>query len=187
MPEDVGGTPPYDGPDPDDSHDHGGADEEFATVVFDEDFVRSAAVHEPSAVERLLAAAEARAQASEAEGHLFGRPGPGEDFGPHHEGADGEFGYHSDLDEFYDGEPDEDYGHGYARWHRPVAWMLALVMGVGMVALAFTAVTRGASSPSRQEPGRPTTSSEVDKGMPAAPGAGIGRPEAQLSGVPGRP
>ena len=24
------------------------------------------------------------------------------------------------------------------RWHRPVAWMLALVMGIGMVALAFT-------------------------------------------------
>ena len=61
MPDDVGGKPFPDGWEPDD--DRGGADEEFASVVFDEDFVRSAAVHEPTAVERLLAAAEARAEA----------------------------------------------------------------------------------------------------------------------------
>uniref|UniRef100_UPI000AEF2297 SCO2584 family spore wall biosynthesis protein n=2 Tax=Streptomyces TaxID=1883 RepID=UPI000AEF2297 len=55
MPDDVGGKPFPDGWEPDD--DRGGADEDFASVVFDEDFVRSAPVHEPTAVERLLAAA----------------------------------------------------------------------------------------------------------------------------------
>ena len=54
-------------------------------------------------------------------------------------------------DDLYDPDILED-GYGRrpygapARWHRPVAWVLALVMGVGMVALAFTAVYRGASS-----------------------------------------
>lgn len=67
MPEDVGGTPFPDGWEPDDDHDRGVSDEEFASVVFDEAFVRAAVVHEPTAVERLLAAAQARAEASEAE------------------------------------------------------------------------------------------------------------------------
>ncbi|PWS42147.1 hypothetical protein DKT74_23705, partial [Streptomyces sp. ZEA17I] len=64
MPDDVGGKPFPDGWEPDD--DRGGADKDFASVVFDEDFVRAAVVHEPTAVERLLAAAEARAQADAA-------------------------------------------------------------------------------------------------------------------------
>ena len=59
MPEDVGGTPFPDGWEPDDDHDRGVSDEEFASVVFDEAFVRAAVVHEPTAVERLLAAAQA--------------------------------------------------------------------------------------------------------------------------------
>ena len=67
VPEDVGGTPFPDGWEPDDDHDRGVSDEEFASVVFDEAFVRAAVVHEPTAVERLLAAAQARAEASEAE------------------------------------------------------------------------------------------------------------------------
>ncbi|MGW3802578.1 SCO2584 family spore wall biosynthesis protein, partial [Streptomyces clavifer] len=61
MPDDVGGRPFPDGGEPDD--DRGGADEDFAAVVFDEDFVQSAEMHEPTAVERLLAAAQARAEA----------------------------------------------------------------------------------------------------------------------------
>ncbi|MEV8108097.1 hypothetical protein AB0Q97_38395, partial [Streptomyces sp. NPDC088135] len=61
MPDDVGGRPFPDGWEPDD--DRGGADEDFASVVFDEDFVRAAEIHEPTAVERLLAAAQARAEA----------------------------------------------------------------------------------------------------------------------------
>ncbi|MGQ4427900.1 hypothetical protein ACN6LL_003032 [Streptomyces violaceoruber] len=63
MPEDVGGTPFPDGREPDDDHDRGVSDEEFASVVFDEAFVRAAAVHEPTAVERLLAAAVVQEQA----------------------------------------------------------------------------------------------------------------------------
>ncbi|GAA2227589.1 hypothetical protein GCM10010232_11600 [Streptomyces amakusaensis] len=61
MPDDVGGRPFPDGWEPDD--DRGGADEDFAPVVFDEDFVKAALIREPSAVERLLAAAQARAEA----------------------------------------------------------------------------------------------------------------------------
>jgi hypothetical protein len=133
-------------------------DEEFASVVFDEAFVRAATVHEPTAVERLLAAAQARAEAQEAEARRAHRRGThGDDeryedgFGP-----DGDFGHDRDFDDLDDPEilegrygARDSYGRAYgkqARWHRPVAWVLALVMGIGMVALAFTAVYRGASS-----------------------------------------
>ncbi|MDG4858398.1 hypothetical protein P8605_09575, partial [Streptomyces sp. T-3] len=85
VPDDVGGSPFPDGWEPDDDH-HGGADEEFAAVVFDEDFVRAAPIHEPTAVERLLAAAQARAEAEAA------RHAPA-----HGAGAD------DDPDEFFDG------------------------------------------------------------------------------------
>ncbi|TGB07238.1 hypothetical protein [Streptomyces sp. MZ04] len=173
MPEDVGGTPSFpDGWEPDDDRDRGGADEEFASVVFDEDFVKAAEVHEPTAVERLLAAAQARAEASEAEARRARTRGPGRDspdddlyedgFGPD---DGGEFGHDPDLDDVYDREFTEDgYGRpggytGQARWHRPVAWMLALLMGIGMVALAFTAVYRGASS-GRQDRIPPPASTE---------------------------
>ncbi len=153
MPEDVGGTPFPDGSEPDDDH-HGSADEEFAAVVFDEDFVRSAPVHEPTAVERLLAAAEARAEASEAEARRARtrRARSDDDFYDDPYDPDGSRGHDQEYDDdLYDPDLLED-GYGRrpygapARWHRPVAWLLALVMGVGMVALAFTAVYRGASS-----------------------------------------
>ncbi|MFF2650633.1 hypothetical protein [Streptomyces sp. NPDC058045] len=165
MPEDVGGTPSADGREPDD--DHGMADEEFATVVFDEDFVRAAAFHEPSAVERLLAAAEARA---EAEAHRSRSHGSGLEDDPYPPlGPDGR-----PLDGAYD-EDDllpEGYGHGGpSRWHRPVAWLLALVMGVGMVALAFAAVYRGASSGGRQDQVPPPASTEVERTSPGSPPA----------------
>lgn len=160
MPEDVGGTPSGDGREPDDDRDRGGMDEEFASVVFDEAFVRAAVVHEPTAVERLLAAAQARAEAQEAEARrAHPRSARGDDeryedgFAPD-EGAG--FGHVRGLHDLEDtevlggrygvpGTYSRAYGKG-ARWHRPVAWLLALVMGVGMVALAFTAVYRGASS-----------------------------------------
>ncbi|MCF3964418.1 SCO2584 family spore wall biosynthesis protein [Streptomyces fuscigenes] len=154
MPDDVGGRPFKDGREPDDDR---GANEEFATVVFDEDFVRAAAFHEPTAVERLLAAAQARAEAEAARAR-GGRPAPDEE--------------HELWDELYSrrhpDECDDDardpyaphpYGphggvlrpyRGRARWHRPVAWLLAVLMGVGMVALAFSAV-RGASGGGRQD------------------------------------
>ncbi|MEU1487284.1 hypothetical protein [Streptomyces sp. NPDC005752] len=181
MPDDVGGRPFQDGWEPDD--DREGADEDFASVVFDEDFVRSAEIHEPTAVERLLAAAEARAEAEAGRA----RPGGGsldddlyDGYGP-----DGVYGRQRAFGGLHDpGDPDgadEDdespYGrHGgslrpyrsTARWHRPVAWLLALLMGIGMVALAFSAVFRGAAG-NRQDQVPPPVTSGVDKPGAAPP------------------
>ncbi|GAA2597332.1 SCO2584 family spore wall biosynthesis protein [Streptomyces tubercidicus] len=216
MPDDVGGKPFPDGEEPDEHHhgSHGKADEEFASVVFDEEFVRSARIHEPSAVERMLAAAEARAEAEAA------RSGPG--FGPEGEdpdeagprsrrrsrGADDYDGY-ADYGEYGDGEygdypPHDPYGpyggalrpyRGSTRWHRPVAWVLAVVMGIGLVALAFSAVYRG-SAGRTQSPAPAPTSSGVDSpvtggtdsvrtarpGLPSPPSAEPLRPS--FSAVP---
>ncbi|WP_164555722.1 MULTISPECIES: hypothetical protein [unclassified Streptomyces] len=170
VPEDVGGTPFPDGWEPDDDHDRGVSDEEFASVVFDEAFVRAAEVHEPTAVERLLAAAEARAEASEAEARRGRARGERYD-----DGYRGYRGGHGD-DDWDDADALEDehgspggYG-GPVRWHRPVAWVLALVMGIGMVALAFSAVYRGSSS-NRQDPVPPPASTGVDRGGAATPSA----------------
>lgn len=187
MPEDVGGTPFPDGWEPDDDHDRGVSDEEFASVVFDEAFVRAAVVHEPTAVERLLAAAEARAAAQEAEARrAHSRGARGDDdryddgFGP--DGSEFGHGRDDELDDLDDTEilegrhgADGAYGRPYGkqtRWHRPVAWILALVMGIGMVALAFTAVYRGASSGGRGEqvPPPPSTTG-VEQGTPTGPSA----------------
>lgn len=184
MPEDVGGTPFDDGWEPDDDRDRGGSDEEFASVVFDDDFVQAAVVHEPTAVERLLAAAQARAEAQETEtrrAHARGTRGDDErveeGFGPDEGGG---FGRGRDLDDLDDTEILEGrygasgtYGRAYrkgARWHRPVAWMLALVMGVGMVALAFAAVYRGASSGRQEQVPPPRTG--LEQGQEAGAGTG---------------
>jgi len=170
--EDVGGSPYSDGAD------HGGADDEFATVVFDEAFVRSAAVHEPSARERQLAAAEARLEPDTVgQGRGFELTVTGEalplELRPH------------------PGDPDDDrlypdpwsgrdrvrrrsrWGRSAGfdplraargrqvaqqRWHRPVAWVLAVVMGVGVVAVAVAAIYRGVGGPP-ESPHRPEPSS----------------------------
>ena len=183
MPEDVGGTPFPDGWEPDDDHDRGVSDEEFASVVFDEAFVRAAVVHEPTAVERLLAAAQARAEASEAEARRARARGDRYDdvYGPD---GPGDFGHDSDFDDLDDSD-DLDGRHGsfgpygkQVRWHRPVAWMLAVVMGVGMVALAFAAVYRGASSGSR-DPVPPPATTGLEQGSAAPPSA-----SAEYSGPP---
>ncbi|MEU1533421.1 hypothetical protein [Streptomyces fagopyri] len=185
VPEDVGGTPFPDGWEPDDDRDRGAADEEFASVVFDEDFVRAAVIHEPTAVERLLAAAQARAEASEAEArraHARGTRGDDEryedGFGPD---GHGEHDRDPDLDDLDDADVLEGrygapgtYGRIYgkhARWHRPVAWLLAVVMGIGMVALAFTAVYRGAAS-NRQDQVPPPASTGLEQGREKATGTG---------------
>ncbi|WP_245766844.1 hypothetical protein [Streptomyces colonosanans] len=175
--------PFHDGREPDDDRDRGGRDEEFASVVFDEAFVRAAVVHEPTAVERLLAAAEARAEAQEAQEAQEAearrararRARADEDGFGSDEGR--EFGLGRELDDLDDLEILEGhygarggYGRG-ARWHRPVAWMLALVMGIGMVALAFTAVYRGASS-GRQEPVPSPTRTGLEQGQKATAGTG---------------
>ncbi|MGW0417471.1 SCO2584 family spore wall biosynthesis protein [Streptomyces sp. NPDC003015] len=188
MPEDVGGTPFPDGWEPDDDHDRGVSDEEFASVVFDEAFVQAAVVHEPTAVERLLAAARARAEASEAEARRA-RPRAeryDDGYGP------GGFGHDPELDDLDDtdilegryGAPGT-YGK-QVRWHRPVAWMLALVMGIGMVALAFTAVYRGASSGSRDRV-PPPASTGLEQGSTVTPSASADYSQPAVSAVPRTP
>ncbi len=188
MPEDVGGTPFSDGWEPDDDHDRGVSDEEFASVVFDEAFVQAAAVHEPTAVERLLAAAQARAEASEAEARRARARGERYDDGYGPEGA--EFGQ-----DHYDDEPDDTHvlGDGpygpygkQVRWHRPVAWFLAVVMGIGMVALAFAAVYRGGSSGSRDRVPAPA-STGLEQGSASAPAASADHSRPAVSAVPPSP
>ncbi|MFV0129935.1 hypothetical protein ACLGI4_19880 [Streptomyces sp. HMX112] len=178
MPDDVGGGPFANGREPDD--DRGGADDDVASVVFDEDFVRAAEVHEPSAVERLLAAAQARAEAEAARARAGGGTGEEEPYddayGPDPYGRrDCGDGYDPLI--HHDG-PYGPYGGALwpyrpsARWHRPVAWVLAVVMGVGMVVLAFAAVHRGASGSRDDRIPAPATSG-VDE-PPAGPGRTTG-------------
>ncbi|WP_408055931.1 SCO2584 family spore wall biosynthesis protein [Streptomyces blattellae] len=191
MPEDVGGTPFPDGWEPDDDHDRGVSDEEFASVVFDEAFIRAAVVHEPTAVERLLAAAQARAEASEAEARRAHRRSEryGDGFGPDGRGG---FGHDPEFDDLDDPEsPDGRYGapgsYGkQVRWHRPVAWLLAVLMGIGMVALAFTAVYRGASSNNRDRVPTPA-STGLEQGSAAAPSASASYSQPPVPATPRTP
>nr|WP_157164688.1 hypothetical protein [Streptomyces typhae] len=204
-----------DGWEPDDDRDHGDADEEFASVVFDEDFVRAAEIHEPTAVERLLAAAQARAEASEAEARRGrtrrrGTGSPDDDYDdyPYHDGYgpddNGEFGPdYADYAEYADDADDRDFlegGHGRygryrrygrrnpkVRWHRPVAWMLALLLGIGMVAFAFAAVYRGAAS-GRQDRIPPPATTEIEQNAgPADAGTPSASADFGQSPVPAEP
>ncbi|WP_035806164.1 SCO2584 family spore wall biosynthesis protein [Kitasatospora mediocidica] len=198
MAEDVGGSPYSDGAD------HGGADDEFATVVFDEAFVRSAAVHEPTARERQLAAAEARLEPEAVPGWALEPAGPeGYDglpleLRPHPSGLDDDriytdpwvgprrpaarrratrwpgYGSRAQL------------GRGQVaqqRWHRPVAWVLVVLMGASLVAVAVAAVYRGSggagSAPGRH-PGVGSSSSYV----PVQPAVPAGPATAAVSAVP---
>lgn len=188
MPEDVGGTPFPDGWEPDDDHDHGVSDEEFASVVFDEAFVQAATVHEPTAVERLLAAAQARAEASDAEARRAHARGERYDdaYGP--EGT--EFGQDPEDDELEDTYVlgDRRFG-GYGkqvRWHRPVAWVLAVVMGIGMVALAFAAVYRGGSAGTRDGIPAPAPTG-LEQGSAAAPSVSADTAQPPASAIPRSP
>lgn len=176
----MGGKPLSEGDEPE-GHSHGDAKDAFASVVFDEDFVRAATIHEPSAVERMLAAAQARAETEAA--RRRGRRRSEDE--PYEEGY-GDFGHDPDDDSDLDGgfgrdedgefgpygrygSPGRRYG-GHGRWHRAVAWLLAVLMGVGVVALAFAAVYRSASG-SRQDPSPPPATSGVDTTPPGRPGA----------------
>ncbi|MDH6110496.1 hypothetical protein P3T36_003534 [Kitasatospora sp. MAP12-15] len=187
MAEDVGGSPYSDGAD------HGGADDEFATVVFDEAFVRCAAVHEPSARERQLAAAEARLEPDTVPGWSLEPAGPDGYDGlplelrPHPSGLDDDRIY---TDPWVG--PARPAGRrratrwpGYGtrgalgrrqiaqqRWHRPVAWVLVILMGASLVAVAVAAVYRGAgaSAPGHAPGVGGTTSSSV----PVQPHVSVG-------------
>jgi hypothetical protein len=187
VPEDVGGSPFPDGWEPDDEHDRGVSDEEFASVVFDEAFVQAATVHEPTAVERLLAAAQARAEASEAEARRARSRGERYDDGYGPEGTAFGQDRDDDLDDTYvlgDGALGP-YGK-QVRWHRPVAWVLAVVMGIGMVALAFAAVYRGGSSGSRDRVPAPA-STGLEQGSASAPAASADHSRPAVSAVPPSP
>ncbi|MDH6578705.1 hypothetical protein [Kitasatospora sp. MAP5-34] len=173
MAEDVGGLPYSDGAD------HGDADDEFATVVFDEAFVRSAAVHEPSAGERQLAAAEARFEpdtsALARSYDVSGADGLPLELRPHPSGFDDDRLY---SDPWSGGHrPGRAWrrsrwgraaryeavrrGSGrrvaHQRWHRPVALVLAVVMGVSLVAVAVAAIYRGVGGGATESPRRPET------------------------------
>ncbi|WP_377271467.1 hypothetical protein [Peterkaempfera sp. SMS 1(5)a] len=170
MPEDVGGSPDPDGAD------HGGADDAFAAVVLDEAFIRAATVHEPSAHERMLAAVEARLELE--------ATGAGRALGGVDETRDDNLP--EELRPYRDDEYEADWVQSashrrrrritgrrirstaqhrgrhaavHVRWHRPVAWFLAVVMGLGVVAVAVAAVYRGTGGssatpgPSRSESG----------------------------------
>ncbi|GLW72216.1 hypothetical protein Kpho02_45150 [Kitasatospora phosalacinea] len=211
MAEDVGGSPYSDGAD------HGGADDEFATVVFDENFVRSAAVHEPSALERQLAAAEARLepeQAGAARSYEFTESAEFGEFAEFTEFAAGGEALPLELrplpggldeDRFY---PDPWSGCdrqerrtrrprvrafdplrggtvAQQRWHRPVAWVLALVMGVGLVALSVAAVYRGVGGGGQETPTRPSSGSSSQSG--GGPSRGNGGSGGSPAAVPGQP
>lgn len=185
-----------DGWEPDDDHDRGVSDEEFASVVFDEAFVQAAVVHEPTAVERLLAAAQARAEASEAEARRARARGDRYD-DPYGPDGPGPFGHDPDYDDLDDDVAAWERHYGdvgpygrQARWHRPVAWVLALVMGIGMVALAFAAVYRGASAGSRDKVPLPASTGLGQGGglIPSATAeATAGQMRSPVSAVPRTP
>lgn len=183
----MGGRPFQNGWEPDD--DRGGAEEDFASVVFGEDFVKAATIHEPTAVERLLAAAEARAEAEAAKARAGGLIGEDDFFdeflreAADQDGLGGAYG-HPDPATVTSGGPDDGEGgpygphggvlrpyRGRARWYRPIAWLMAMAMGIGMVALAFSAVYRGASSSRQDQVPSPVTTTGVE----SAPGV-VGGP-----------
>lgn len=286
VPDDVGGQPFPDGEEPE--YHPGAADEEFAALVLDEDFVRSAAIHEPTAVERILAAAQSHAESDTVrgfeDGYVYGpgaegefgldddpdgaadpdglagaddddpddpdddegrfdrsdyteylepadgdeydhyeSHGPYESYAPYHFNSTGDsgnyspheygrFAHYDQYDQYgqyirfginrrYDPRFDlgDEHGsdfrrrpahgkhsaasrrrrpyRGHARWQRPVAWLLALMMGIGMVALALGAVYRGTSQ-QRQDPSPPPATTGVDS-------SGKGRDGAQhMTGIP---
>lgn len=171
-------------------------------MVLDEAFVRSAAVHEPSARERQLAAAEARFEpetAGQGWGHdlpsggtgdglpLELRPypggldddrrypdpwsGPGRTAGRRRAGRwgrTGRWGRHAVYDPVRAAR-----GRCVAqqRWHRPVAWVLAVIMGVSLVAVAVAAVYQGVGAAGGRSTQRPGTGSSTPGSTSAPPSA----------------
>lgn len=154
------GPEPPEGP-PEFGEDPERAGDELSAVVFDEHFVRSATFHEPSAAERLLAAAPPTPPPTPAP------PAPaveiGDDPVPLHEPRT-EGGFRpagTPIGPF--GDPDDLGGPIRSTWWRQsVAWVLALLMGIGVVAMAITAVTPGRTGQNPTGP-QPTVGTPVPK------------------------
>jgi hypothetical protein len=162
---DARGPEPPDGP-PEFGDDPEHAGDDWSSVVFDDHFVRAASIHEPTAAERQLAAAPTT-------------PPPPADFG------EDPYVLHEPRTERGSGVSDDVWGDdfgGPARaswWRQSVAWVLAVLMGVGVVAMAVTAVAPGRSgqNPPVPQPTVGTPASEthtgrpgsVDNTLPAAP------------------
>lgn len=127
-------------------------------MVLDEAFVQAAVFHEPSAHERMLAAARTDTTLR------AGYEEPAE-LAEHDDDDDTEHDLGGEYDELYAQRVRTYRGH-QARWHRSVAWVLAVVMGVGVVALTFAAVYRSAGG-GRQQPVAPSPTGRV--GAPTIP------------------
>ncbi|MGW1994064.1 SCO2584 family spore wall biosynthesis protein [Embleya sp. NPDC001921] len=172
MPESPGPEFP-DGPDfPEFSED------ELSSVVFDESFVRAARVHEPSANERGAAVDPAPTPTPAAPERTDKKAEQAERSDWFDDGAyppDGEDPWRArtvsssdpgpmlpHVPTWFAGEPWARAARG-ARWRRGVAWVLALLMGVGVVAMAVTAVYRSGSSQGPTAPRQPS----VDSGRSA--------------------
>ncbi|MFI6979859.1 hypothetical protein ACIBSV_14865 [Embleya sp. NPDC050154] len=171
MPESPGPEFP-DGPDfPEFSED------ELSSVVFDESFVRAARVHEPSANERGAAVDPAPTPTPAAPERTDKKAEQAERSDWFDDGTyppDGEDPWRArtvsssdpgpmlpHVPTWFAGEP-WARARG-ARWRRGVAWVLALLMGVGVVAMAVTAVYRSGSSQGPTAPRQPS----VDSGRSA--------------------
>ncbi|MGC0414565.1 hypothetical protein [Embleya sp. AB8] len=163
MPESPGPEFP-DGPDfPEFSED------ELSSVVFDESFVRAARVHEPSANERGAAIDPAPTPAAPERTDKKGEPADRSDwFDDGTYPPDGEDPWRARTGPAHDpspmlpqvptwfaGDPWARAARG-TRWRRGVAWVLALLMGVGVVAMAVTAVYRSGSSQGPTAPRQPS-------------------------------
>ncbi|NUU24078.1 MAG: hypothetical protein HOV68_21640, partial [Streptomycetaceae bacterium] len=132
MPDSPGPEPPDGPPEFGEDPDHAG--DELSSVVFDEHFVRAATIHEPSAVERLLAAAPPTPPGADPAQTADPAPGPdaGDDapYGLHEPQTDGGF-RPAGLPDGLDGDHDAPARTSW--WRQSVAWVLALVMGIGVV------------------------------------------------------
>lgn len=170
MPDSRGPEPPDGLPEFGEDPEHAG--DELSSVVFDEQFVRAARIHEPSALERLLAATPPAADAPES---VDG--GDPTDFA---NGPDDPFplveprtspGFRPDTGVPVVYGPNEEPTSGRTSWWRQsVAWVLALLMGIGVVAIAITAVAPGRGGQTPPAP-QPTVGSPVPRPEVRTPGA----------------
>jgi hypothetical protein len=155
------------------------SEDELSSVVFDESFVRAARVHEPSANERGAAVDPAPTPtpaAPERTDKKVDRADRSDWFDDGAYPSDGEDPWRARTMPVHDHSPapahvptwfaSEPWARAAraTRWRRGVAWVLAVLMGVGVVAMAVTAVYRSGSS---QGPTSPAPQPSVGTGRSA--------------------